>query len=194
MTTDFDPLRLLLDNTRRDARVPPNASPGAYVLPGGQQRAVQGDEDAPWAKVVPFPTELIALGNPHTLPTTHTALAAASPVIDVRDFRYLTLYVTYSPGAQNCILSMIPFGDGYPFGFADPTATALVPPGYSQNFSSRNIRPLELRYPATVVGANNPLSFQYTFDVGPHVEFALSTCEATNTLTSTIALHYTLNT
>jgi hypothetical protein len=171
--------RANLQRVRRDGRLG-NTTEVGYLDQGSESRAVQGDDDAPWIKLPPFPSEPQGYGEKaYTLPTSHAVPEAFLPAINVENVRRLTLLVDYKPGAVGGILSLIPYFDGYPQ-IAQAAPVSLQPPGEVENFDSVTVRPLEYRTGAALQ-TTTALELALTFDVSNCQVFFLTACDVNGT-------------
>ena len=150
----------------------------AYHDEGAIPLAVRGDQDGPWIKGPPFTTDRDELYSNATIPLA-SAGYVFTPAISVRDWRVLTLFITYIVGAgdDNDQLSLIPEfsmdDDGdlfYPIGVVEAAVTqvnlapAVIP--FEPPFGSRTFYPTELRTPQMAAG--DDLHVSLTFDVGAY--------------------------
>lgn len=157
-----------LRRLRKDG--PNNAgAPAGYSSKGGA-REVQGDDDAPFQKLPPFPTDRQLLLVDPALPV---GAYGASEEFDIEAVRLLTLWVDYTSAEDGSILSIVPEvrnADGgepwTPIGAIDAVLTTVVLPTLSGSYGSRIMQPAEFRSPTVANGQRHRLAV--VFDVGPY--------------------------
>lgn len=158
-----------------------------YADPAGVPRAVGGDDDAPWLKTPPFPSDVTRWFSANN--TDDAAFDddyVLTEPLDVTNWRLFTLWIDFRPTTQAAgvsgLLSLVPLAarqlnkvnppatEFYPIGVVDPTLTVLDLSatifGLSV-FGSRTFSPAELRTPAVPVA--EVLQATLVFDVSQYV-------------------------
>ena len=127
-----------------------------YEDASGVPVPVQGDEGGPWFKVPPFTEAADILFEDQPVPDLDNEPYAASPSIEVADYRLITLYLSLvGDTGDPSQLSIVPearrglSGPFLPIGVIDatPSTVTLAAPFnvYGAGFISRTIAPNELR-------------------------------------------------
>jgi hypothetical protein len=144
-----------------------------YKDAGGVPRPFRGDDDAPWGKHPPFPSEATAWQALLTLPADQ-ACALLSP-LDVAYYRVLAAFFQYTPAdPQTGQLSIVPEvwnetqESWYATAVVDPTLTAPVDACALPGYGSRTFYGTELRTPVGL-----PVSIAVPFDVTAYTRFRL---------------------
>lgn len=177
MADGINRARSQLSRLRKERRQ--GGVPAGYAGPGGAARAQQGDDEAPFEKVPPFPTKAQVIWAAPTLINAY----GLSDDFDVESSRKATLLVRYTPGENNSKLSIIPLvfevgeelGIAMQLGVVDATLTALTPPTLSGPWGSRLIYPSEFRTAA--LPAAVPFQFVLQWDVEPYARMAFLAAE-----------------
>lgn len=102
--------------------------PLAYVAPGGQTVAIQGDDNAPFLQSPPFVTPYMTFGAmPDTLSFLHVALGSLLAVVDVAQWRTLQWEFDFTPGSNTSVMNVMPLGGQFdPTGGVDSGGTNIV--------------------------------------------------------------------
>lgn len=159
---DFELRRL-----RKDG--PLNAGDVMGYSDDGTAREVQGDSDAPFQKIPPFPSDRQLLLVADALPVGGYGV---SEEFDVEAVRLLTLWLAYTSAEDASVLSLVPqvrnaeTDPWAPIGAIDATISAVALPTLSGTFGSRTMYPAEFRSPATANG--NEQNHTLVLDVGPY--------------------------
>lgn len=151
---------------RKDARLP--AALMGYSTPGGAPVAVQGDEEAPYSHVPPFPTPVERLVDSVAPLFGDQVPYAQSDEIDVEWERILTLFVRFSTVNGATKLSLVvevldeKADEWFPLPVLGNTITPITTP---VGGGSRDLMAAELRSPTIAAGATFRVAV--SFDVAP---------------------------
>lgn len=196
------PIQLLTTNQqtvaalRLDSRDQADTNIAGYVGVDGNTVAIPGDDDAPYAKSPPFTTQFAELTGVYTevgneIPTAHDAASSRIPILPVMPFRTVSVAVEYTPDAAAEIngftliaYAVVPqqqtnLSDAlfYPIGFASPTATGVIPPGFDQTFANRTLQPQVFTF-ASAADSVGPIRLVYSFDVSAYTLITFTVAES----------------
>ena len=182
--------------------------PGASVFtPFGRGEIIEiavvaliGDNEGPWLKVPPF-TEDPKIWLPTT--TLGTTPYLALPQIDTKQFRLLTLYMTYVvDGESNGQLSIVPEklaldenGDlqFYETALVDASVTSrtlAAPFNQTLGSGSRNFLPSEFRWPPAATSGPVTLRTMLTFEVSDADAFRINVADVISANVNTFSALY----
>ncbi len=180
-----------IQKLRRDKNSDDSSVMG-YEDAAGVPQAVQGDQDAPWLKTPPFPSNVQTLFN-DVLPLVPAPGYLPTGSINVKDRRLLLLWIRYTSADPDGQMSFIPEGaktneDGvfFPIAVVNPFLTVLGAP--LVGFGSRTVFETELRLEPIAGGGVRTLG-ALAFDVSGYEAFRFRIGELSPTA-GTVQLGY----